>query len=964
MQIDEVADIRIYSEDYLHNSWGNIAKTRGDLVRLMKRLKEDAMYKREVEDKKAQDEQSSILDLIVDMETEQEEMVEKFNTDYKCEVCSVQMNSKLTLMEHYSGDHMKSSLKNKFGHLNEYGICSICKFDAEEEDLLWVHIGTLHEKVNIVLKENGFKQVCDQNQAISSTKDDNEDNCDSDQIPNKDTNENDDEFEQIKEFLKTTSKVEEPATNANQTETVTKKRKKRKRSSEWCLVPVKKNKKDIDEDKNGDEDSKGDINNEDSEAEENDENDEDYVDSAKIDETPFHYEEMTESDLPCKKCNQVKNNDDHVYACSQCHQGWHQKCTIPPLVQRPKPDWLCPLCHHISLVNNLEKILKEFDSLVEELEELRRATLIENQSKVSQEEEAQNASETLQEESGTKTDKESSEEEADSDDDCLTKRSSTCTCGGRGGCLFCKRRLGCTCDGNGTCRMCRSQEVEGDLQKEEATSQGPVKMSTTEMFLLTGKTRQVEVQPHERLTPDPTARADEGFVYQGNTRGRGAKTKRGKSEKVKQTLNIGTNLPPGITILNSSGTILDRGKSGRGARTRGKSKSRGMMAKQIPNEIHPTNGNNSEIIDVIDVDSDDDIIEVDEVQTMPLMKQRLTNQGYQVTQYAATNKGQQVFQSYARQIGQPRPSGPRPIKPKVSSHIYQQHNMQTTEDIEPQQIVIRQTPNHGLRQPLQHGVVRRPVRHQIQRGGLRQPLPARGVRRLIRQPVQRGGLRQPVPRGGQVIVQNGRQNNSQMNQMNPQPRGLRPARRGPMPVRRGVPMMRGPRQVQTVIYPQQGRVQSSQQGPQYQHTQQRIPRGKGMPVQRRIISNSVRTIRPVHARGRGMPVQQQNTMMGTRPQRAMVNRGRHPVISRRPRARGRPAGNTRIVRNQNFDQSVAYYNSYESSNSFSDNDDDVIIPTINPDYQAAPDFDIIAEDDLVDYNVHNDENIMTENYAF
>jgi len=135
---------------------------------------------------------------------------------------------------------MKSSLKNKFGHLNEYGICSICKFDAEEEDLLWVHIGTLHEKVNIVLKENGFKQVCDQNQAISSTKDDNEDNCDSDQIPNKDTNENDDEFEQIKEFLKTTSKVEEPATDANQTETVTKKRKKRKRSSEWCLVPVKK----------------------------------------------------------------------------------------------------------------------------------------------------------------------------------------------------------------------------------------------------------------------------------------------------------------------------------------------------------------------------------------------------------------------------------------------------------------------------------------------------------------------------------------------------------------------------------------------------------------------------------------------------------------------------------------------------------------------------------------------------
>ena len=50
---------------------------------------------------------------------------------------------------------MKSSLKNKFSDLNENGICSICKFDAEEEDLLWVHIGTLHERVNIVLSTNG-----------------------------------------------------------------------------------------------------------------------------------------------------------------------------------------------------------------------------------------------------------------------------------------------------------------------------------------------------------------------------------------------------------------------------------------------------------------------------------------------------------------------------------------------------------------------------------------------------------------------------------------------------------------------------------------------------------------------------------------------------------------------------------------------------------------------------------------
>ena len=87
--------------------------------------------------------------------------VDLFNTEYKCEVCSTEMQSRLVLMEHYSADHMEAALKQKFIHLIKDGLCQICKFEPEEEDDLWVHIGATHEKVNDVLKENGLKPVGD-----------------------------------------------------------------------------------------------------------------------------------------------------------------------------------------------------------------------------------------------------------------------------------------------------------------------------------------------------------------------------------------------------------------------------------------------------------------------------------------------------------------------------------------------------------------------------------------------------------------------------------------------------------------------------------------------------------------------------------------------------------------------------------------------------------------------------------
>merc|ERR1712025_88649 len=56
---------------------------------------------------------------------------------------------------------MAFNLKEKFEHLVNQGQCKICKFEADDEHDIYVHIGTLHEKVNSVLKEQGLKPVGD-----------------------------------------------------------------------------------------------------------------------------------------------------------------------------------------------------------------------------------------------------------------------------------------------------------------------------------------------------------------------------------------------------------------------------------------------------------------------------------------------------------------------------------------------------------------------------------------------------------------------------------------------------------------------------------------------------------------------------------------------------------------------------------------------------------------------------------
>jgi len=162
-QIDDHAEIRIYTEDCRHDTWGNVVQNRFELVSLLDKLKDEKLYKQEAEKLQllhadVQD-QNAIVDSIKKMEKELELKSLGLNTDYKCEICMIEFGTKTVLMEHYSGGHMAVRLKEKFKHLVENGQCKICKFKSEEENLLWIHIGTFHEKVNSVLKENKLNPI-------------------------------------------------------------------------------------------------------------------------------------------------------------------------------------------------------------------------------------------------------------------------------------------------------------------------------------------------------------------------------------------------------------------------------------------------------------------------------------------------------------------------------------------------------------------------------------------------------------------------------------------------------------------------------------------------------------------------------------------------------------------------------------------------------------------------------------
>ena len=178
----------------------------------------------------------------------------------------------------------------------------------------------------------------------------------------------------------------------------------------------------------------------------------------------------------------------------------------------------------MELVTSLSNTLAELDVLSEKVEEKRLAEMEVNHSTEVEDEEEEDAEES--ENTKTKDDEGPSRdlvkylpnyyESSDEDDDAQP----ACACGGApgsGSCAWCKKLRGCTCEGQGTCRLCEreaeSEDSEDEVEILEDKSDKKAELSTTELFLLTGKvTRrpsQVEAPPH----PVPVTR--------GRGRGRG-----------------------------------------------------------------------------------------------------------------------------------------------------------------------------------------------------------------------------------------------------------------------------------------------------------------------------------------------------------------------------------------------------------------------------------------------------------
>ena len=97
-----------------------------------------------------------------------------------------------------------------------------------------------------------------------------------------------------------------------------------------------------------------------------------------------------------------------------------------------------------------------------------------------------------------------------------------CACGGApgsGSCAWCKKLRGCTCEGQGTCRLCEREAESVDSEDEveiiEENSDKKAELSTTEMFLLTGKVTRRPSQDEAPPKPVPVTRG------RGRGRGRG-----------------------------------------------------------------------------------------------------------------------------------------------------------------------------------------------------------------------------------------------------------------------------------------------------------------------------------------------------------------------------------------------------------------------------------------------------------
>ena len=697
-----------------------------------------------------------------------------------------------------------------------------------------------------------------------------------------------------------------------------------------------------------------------------------------IDVSKAHVKERKEAKLSCKKCNEWKDDTDQVFPCFSCKQGWHQMCVMPPLDQQPTKSWLCPLCQHIALVEGLEKTLVALDLKMEQAEENRLAALTENQNLTnlidsSEEEDEEEDNQrtttpkkapkvTVQNESPEMMDVKQSYQEFDSDedDDVLGTmgrkgRKATkvgkyavmlrpnynelstddeegdipvsgervmCNCEGQGTCLFCKRMKGCTCDGAGTCRLCMSQLVI-DEERDEGGTKSPSpelevieapQMSTTELFLLTGQTKQP-------AAPPPPERGRGRGRVRGRVRsmppGRGgysvAVVDEDSSSDQVTLLDSQTLRPSGMTrALRSRGRML----TSRGAPTPR------MVSQQYP-AVRQGHSMNSE--------SHPDTFESGVVV-----------------------RGAMRPQGMMRPMGQPR----QPMRPQMrpGQHIRPQ--------IRPGQ------PRPMGQQVRQMGPPMRaraqPMRPMGMRPAGQQPMRPRGQPQMGQQlrPVRQ---RPPVAQNQGYVVQN--QGYVQQNQgYAQQTQGYAQQTQGYVKQNQGYVQQNQGYAQPSQGYPQQRpmrpRGQPRTRRPGLQHPQGRaVPQGQRMMMQPRLGSPGAR------GRPRLQPPLQRTGMQGAiLPRPRMQMRGPYPVRGQ-PRMRGAGRASRGMVSPPAAPQGPQILSvhsnrlagiitsQYPNDGTVivdlddDDDDDDILVPTFNSNYkQPAPDFDIIDEDEMQNFN--------------
>jgi len=771
-------------------------------------------------------------------------------------------------------------------------------------------------------------------------------------------------------------------------------------------------------------------------------------------------DEEEESGLSCIKCNEFKKEDDRIYVCKNCNFGWHQYCSIPPVYHKPKKNWLCPLCSHISLVQNFEQTLEELDILLEKAEERRLTAFIENQSHIEDSDDSlddmrtpkvhisvQNFPPEIRDYKRKRyfeysSSSSSSSSEYTDEDDQLPCKTPSCTCKDEELCLFCKKlqgqlinqyiqsnffysiskSKGCTCENKGTCRSCMAKIKEEDNDSIEEPRSLP-KMSTTELFLLTGKARQVEVTPHERYP-------DDGFRFRGTARGRGA-TRRPRRPRGGRgvMVGVGRGLPPGITVLDSSGTQVNNSSMtikarGRGANPRSQMRKRGGTAINgirrpaivqpplkniVQNQIKPTIMQPSKpmmrgmsprgrgimsqrpqfirgqrpvrpalssrgrsmrrggfqrqpTIDIIDIDIDDDEPpqQVITPQSRSVVPYRGQKQQFQVRPKI---QGQQLIHRPIQNSMQLRPRMPvsrgsiMPVQNPRQFALPHRGQMQRPPSRQVNQNMATLPYQRGIQLPVQKGIALVQNGVSVQRGvnGNRRVSMQRGVSVQRGVPIHRGNT--PIRRG-----------------ISPQQRGNYPVavRRGSVPVQRGAYPSYA---VQSNAYPQQKGVPFVRRGafaapraivhrPTYStntgaisvkrgfNVTQRgaipVQRGyspsprRGLVPQRQMMGNQRRPMLSAQPRAPAVPVQMRQRLPVIRPQQRGMLRGHQPMGRARTIVRGK-----RMPVSQPFNRSNS---SYENDN--------IIIPTLNPGNKSGPDFDIIAEDEIKHIE-RDDDNIMS-----